>query len=155
MSSDLLLPIYKRSIDTIVPISTNDINIYKLIEVILFHVTFIIGDIYFSIHNCNSPDVIIDVTGYFVLYSIIEFIWTIYIIKLIIKKQNIILSCNYDAYMYIIYHLFVLSWNMLGVFLLSDLMSYSCKKELYNYLFAKIIINYFYCIYKIFVIFHE
>jgi hypothetical protein len=155
MSNDLLLPIYKRSTDIIVPIYTNEINIYKLIEVFLFHIIFIIGDIYFSIHNCNPPNVIINVTCYFAYHSAMEFIWTIYIINLIIKKQNIILSYNCDAYTYIIYHLFILSWNMLGVFLLSDLINYSCKKELYNYLFAKIIINYFYCIYKIFVIFHE
>lgn len=155
MSSDLLLPMYKRSTDTIVPIYTNEINMYKLIEVFLFHVTFIIGDIYFSINNCNSPNVIINVRGYFVLYATMEFIWTIYIINLIIKKQNIILSYNCDAYAYIIYHLFVLSWNIIGAFLLSDLIKYSCKQELYNYLFAKIIIIYFYCIYKIFVIFYE
>ena len=155
MSNDLLLPIHKRSTDSIIQISTNSINKYKLIEVILFHVTFIIGDVYFSIFNCGSPDVIINVSGYFGLYAVLEFIWTIYIVKLIINKENIILSYNCDAYAFVIYHLFVILWNMLGAFLLSDLMDYSCQQELYNYLFAKIIINYFYCFYKIIMIFYE
>lgn len=125
MSDDLLLPIYKNLTDTIVPIYINKINIYKLLEVLLFHVSFIIGDIYFSIFNCNSPDVIINITGYFVLYASIELIWSTYVIKLIINKENIILSCNCDSYAFMIYHLFVLLWNLLGAFLLSDLIDYS------------------------------
>jgi hypothetical protein len=150
MSNESLLPIY--NINLILP---NDISMSKLTEVIFLHITFIIGDIYFSIHNCNSPDVIIDVTGYFALYASIEIIWTIYIISLIIKKQNIILSYNCDAYIFTIYHLFVFIWNILGVFLISNLMDYSCDIEIYNYLFVKIIINYFYCFYKIFMIYNE
>lgn len=155
MSDDLLLPIYKNLTDTIVPIYINKINIYKLLEVLLFHVSFIIGDIYFSIFNCNSPDVIINITGYFVLYASIEVIWSTYVIKLIINKENIILSCNCDSYAFMIYHLFVLLWNLLGAFLLSDLIDYSCEQQLYNYLFAKIIINYFYYSYKLMSIIDE
>lgn len=155
MSDDLLLPIYKNLTDTIVPIYINKINIYKLLEVLLFHVSFIIGDIYFSIFNCNSPDVIINITGYFVLYASIELIWSTYVIKLIINKENIILSCNCDSYAFMIYHLFVLLWNLLGAFLLSDLIDYSCEQQLYNYLFAKIIINYFYYSYKLMSIIDE
>ena len=113
MSDDLLLPIYKRSIDSIISIPTNSINKCKLMEVIIFHITFIIGDIYFSIFNCNSPDVIINITGYFTLYASIELIWSIYVIKLIINKENIVLSCNCDSYAFMIYHLFVLLWNLI------------------------------------------
>ena len=157
MSNDLLLPIYKRSTEIIINETNfiNSINIYKLLEVMLFHITFIIGDIYFSIHDCGSPDVIINVTGYFALYASMEIVWTVYIVKLIINQQNIVLSYNCDAYAFIIYHLFILLWNMLGAFLLSDLMDYSCREELYNYLFAKIIINYFYCFYKIMMIINQ
>ena len=155
MSDDLLLPIYKRSIDSIISIPTNSINKCKLMEVIIFHITFIIGDIYFSIFNCNSPDVIINITGYFTLYASIELIWSIYVIKLIINKENIVLSCNCDSYAFMIYHLFVLLWNLLGAFLLSDLIDYSCEQQLYNYLFAKIIINNFYYSYKLMSIIDE
>lgn len=155
MSNNLLLPIYKTSTDDIIDIPINPINKWKLVEVFIFHITFIIGDIYFTIFNCNSPNVIINVSGYFALYASIEFIWTMYIVKLIFNKENIILSCNCDAYSFIIYHLFIILWNMLGAFLLSELMDYSCKPELYNYLFIKIIINYFYCFYKIMLIFYK
>jgi hypothetical protein len=155
MSDDLLLPIYKRSTDNVIHTHTSFINKWKLIEIILFHISFIIGDIYFSIFNCGSPNVIINVSAYFGLYASMELIWTIYVIKLIINQENIALSFNCDAYTFIIYHLFVISWNMLGAFLLSDLLNYSCEQELYNYLFAKIIINYFYCFYKIMLICHE
>lgn len=155
MSDDLLLPMYKRSTDNITYTSTNDINKWKLLEVILLHFPFIICDIYFSIFNCESPDVIIDVTAYFALYASMELIWAIYVIKLIINQENIVLNYNCDAYAFIIYHLFILLWNILGAFLLSDLLDYSCKQELYNYLFAKIIINYFYYFYKMLLIFNE
>jgi hypothetical protein len=150
MSNDLLLPIYNEELNC-----CNDISINNLVKVIFLHVTFIIGDIYFSIHNCNSPNTIIDVTGYFALYATIEIIWTIYIINLIIKKQDIILSFNCDAYIFILYHLFIFTWNIIGAFMISDLMNYSCDVEIYNYLFIKIIINHFYSFYKIFIIFYE
>jgi hypothetical protein len=150
MSSESLLPTYKRSEDPINPIS-----IHKIMEVILFHVSFIIGDVYFSIYNCNNPEVIINVTGYFALYAAIEVVWTTYIINLIVTRQNIVLSYNCDAGVFVIYHSFIIMWNILGAFLLSDLMDYPCHTGIYNYLFAKIIINYFYFVYKLFVIFHE
>ncbi len=152
MSSELLLPIHNQDTNYL-----NDLPISKYIEVILFHVTFIIGDIYFSIYSyydCNPPNVIIDVTCYFAYYVAIELIWTIYILNLIIKKQNIILNYNCDAYIFIIYHWFVFIWNILGAFMISDLMNYSCDVGIYNYLFVKIIINYFYFFYKMFMIFY-
>lgn len=150
MSNELLLPMYNDETNC-----CNDISISKLVEVLLLHVTFIIGDIYFSIYshyNCNPPDVIINVTAYFAYYALFDSIWTIYLLNFIIKKQNIILSYNCDAYIFIIYHLFIFIWNVIGAFMISDLMDYSCDVKIYNYLFMKIIINYFYCFYKIFVI---
>jgi hypothetical protein len=152
MSNELLLPIYNDDVNC-----CNDISISKFIEVTLFHIIFIIGDIYFSIHSyydCNPPNIIINVTCYFAYYAAIEFIWTIYILNLIIKKQNIILSCNCDAYIFIIYHWFIFIWNILGIYMISDLMNYSCDVKIYNYLFIKIIINYLYFFYKMFVIFY-
>lgn len=143
---ETLLPIY---------VEKSKINVRSLIQIILFHGIFIIGNIYFVVHNCNSPDTIIDIKLYFGLDACMQFIWTIYICNLIIKKQNIVLSYNCDAYIFIIYNLYNVIWNMLGVFILSDLLDYSCNVQLYNYLFAKIIINYFYCVYKIFVICYE
>jgi hypothetical protein len=152
MSSELLLPIHNQDTNY-----CNDLLISKYIEIILFHITFIIGDIYFSIYSyydCNPPNIIINVTCYFAYYVAIETIWTIYILNLIIKKQNIILNYNCDAYIFIIYHWFVFIWNIIGAFMISDLMNYSCDIEIYNYLFIKIIINYFYFFYKMFMIFY-
>ena len=143
MMKETLLPVY---------VETSPINIISLVQIILFHGIFIIGNIYFAVNNCNSPDTIIDLTAYFSLDAVIQFIWAIYICNLIIKKQDVVLSYNCDAYIFGIYMLFIITWNMLGAFILSDLMNYSCNVQLYNYLFAKIIINYFYCVYKVFII---
>ncbi len=150
MSGELLLPIYIENKTCL-----NKTILIKIIELILMHVIFIIGDVYFSIHNCNSPDIIMNVTAYFALYASIELIWVTYILNLIIKKQDIVLSYNCDAYTFAIYHIFIMMWNILGAFILSNLLDYSCNVELYNYLFVKIIINYFYCAYKMFMICNE
>lgn len=150
ISRELLLPIHIEN-----ETYFNKTNIIKIIEIMLMHVIFIIGDLYFSIHNCNSPDIIMNVTAYFTLYASIESIWVIYILNLIIKKQDVVLSYNCDAYIFAIYHIFIMMWNILGAFILSNLLDYSCDIELYNYLFVKIIINYFYCVYKLFVICYE
>lgn len=147
MSNELLLPIYIENSSYF-----NKSNIIKLFEITFLHIIFIIGDVYFSINNCNSPDVIINLTGYFALYASIETIW---VINLIIQKKNTTLTCSCDTYILIIYNLFIVVWNMLGVFILSELIDYDCNIEIYNYLFAKIIINYFYCIYKIIAICYE
>ena len=154
MSNEILLPVIYNDLENNY---CNNISISKYIEVILFHIIFIIGDIYFTIYsyyNCNPPNVIINVTCYFAYYSAIEFIWTIYILNLIIQKKNIILNCNCDAYIFIIYHWFIFIWNIIGLFMISDLMNYSCNVGIYNYLFIKIIITYFYFFYKMFVIFY-
>jgi hypothetical protein len=154
MSNEILLPVIYNDLENNY---CNNISISKYIEVILFHIIFIIGDIYFTIYsyyNCNPPNIIINVTCYFAYYSAIEFIWTIYILNLIIQKKNIILNCNCDAYIFIIYHWFIFIWNIIGLFMISDLMNYSCNVGIYNYLFIKIIITYFYFFYKMFVIFY-
>jgi hypothetical protein len=150
MSDELLLPIYYN--DETCLNKSMAIHLFKLT---FLHTIFIIGDIYFSINNCNSPDAIMNVTAYFALYATIEFIWVMYYLDLIIKKKDIVLNYNCDAYIFMIYNVFVVLWNMLGIFMLSDLLDYPCDDELYNYLFAKIIINYFYCVYKIFAICYE
>ena len=150
MSNELLLPIHIENEHCM-----NKSNMLKFIELTLLHGTFIVGDVYFSINDCNNPDTIINLPVYFASYAGVELTWIIYILCLISKKHDVVLSCNHDAFAFIMYNLFVIIWNVIGALILSDLMNYSCEIELYNYLFAKIIINYFYCVYKIFSIFYE
>lgn len=150
MSNELLLPIHNLT-NTF----QNKFMKWSFFEVMVLYVPFIIGDIYFSVHACGSPDVIVNVPLYFGLDAVMNFIWTIYIIILITNERDVTLGHNCHAYAFSIHYAFILLWNMVGMFLLSDLLEYSCRVEMYNYLFVKIIINEFHCICKLFKIYYD
>ena len=142
MSSELLLPI-AHSTD-------HQIDKFNTIILVCYKICLIIADLYFvfipNAPGCdNGNDGIINLELYLFIFAIVNMLFVIYKI-LDINKPVVI----------IIYHMFMICWNIVGIYLLSELMEhYSCNIQLYNYLFVKIIISYFEAIFKIVLCLYE
>lgn len=121
---------------------SNNANICRLIYLSVFHLSFIIGDVYFIINDCHhTPKIIIDTKVYFAIDILIESIWVIFIIILTFLKKNINLSSKFQSQIIVNYYGLVCYWNIIGIFLLLDLSNYSCGNDIHNYLFVKIIMT--------------
>ena len=120
----------------------NYTTIFKLVYLLLFHMPFIICDIYFINNNCRyTPKIIIDTKVYFIIDALIEIMILIFMVTLIILRTPINLRNNFHKYSITIYYILAFYWNIMGIFILFDLPNCLCENKLHNYLFAKIIIS--------------
>jgi hypothetical protein len=84
----------------------NYITIFKLVYLLLFHMPFIICDIYFINNNCRyTPKIIIDTKVYFIIDVLIEITRLIFMITLIILRTPINLRNNFYKYLITIYYI--------------------------------------------------
>jgi len=128
-------------------------NLIDTIIIILTYYPAIILDLYFGYSNeieCSSDDQIINVREYLLISGYINLLWTYYNIFLIWKYNSPIeiYEINYLFVNYFIYHLFYISWIMIGMISLSNIIEKECNSKLINYLFSKIILCYMYYLLK-------
>jgi len=129
------------------------LNILKNIKLILILTIF---DIYFgSLYSskCSyTKKIIININLYNNIQISINTLWIIFVTLIIANnKNNKFEFSNENAFIIIIllYYLFSIIWNIIGTCLISDLLDNDlCNRTIINYLFFRIIINYFYNIYK-------
>ena len=116
-------------------------DICRLIYLLLFHLSFMICDIYFAINNCHTQIIVIDIKVYFIIDALIESIWLIFMSTLIFLRKSINLHNKFHSRTVACYYILVFYWNIVGIFILLDLSNYSCRNYSHNYLFIKIIMT--------------
>lgn len=128
-------------------------NLIDTLIIISMYYPAIILDLYFGHSNkinCNLDDEFINIKEYLLISGYINLSWTYYNIFLIWKYNSPIeiYEINYLFINYFVYHLFYISWIMIGMFLLSIIIEQECNSKLINYLFVKIILCYMYYLLK-------
>jgi len=135
-----------------VSISKGIIKILKIVGLILI---LTITDIYFgslySLKCSYTKKLVMNINLYNNIQIGVNTLWIIFIILIITNtKNNKFKNINEIIYIFILYYLFSITWNIIGTYLFSELLNGDLcnNKIIYNYLYSRIVINYLFNIYK-------
>lgn len=122
----------------ITPTKQKQQNREILATIALFY-PFIMFDLYFAydIKNCNPNNELIDVKLYLLISGCLNALWSTYLIYSIWNLKDIY-NLNLPFVFYMVYHLFYVSWIVIGMFVLSSILNTYCDINVSNYLFIKI-----------------